>query len=79
MKKTKTMLLEFFVKTVRDFKDLTVTLESELECEILTTGNARCYLIVINFRKLLPNHRFPASEFYTLYVFHLSFFVYIEF
>jgi len=31
-------------------------------------------LIVINFRKLLLNHRFPASEFYTLYVFHLSFF-----
>ena len=34
----------FFVKTVRDFKDLTVTVESELECEILTTGNSRCYL-----------------------------------
>jgi len=44
MKKTKTILLEFFFKTVRDFKDLTVTVESELECEILTTGNSRCYL-----------------------------------
>ena len=29
---------------MRDFKDLTVTVESELECEILTTGNSRCYL-----------------------------------
>jgi len=46
MKKTKTMLLEFFVKTVRDFKDLTVTVERELECEILTTGNAICYLTI---------------------------------
>jgi len=44
MKKTKTMLLEFcFVKTVRDLKYLTVTVESELECEILTTRNSRCY------------------------------------
>ena len=40
------MLLEFFffVKTVRDLKDLTLTVESELECNILTTGNSRCYL-----------------------------------
>jgi len=44
MKKTKTMLLEFFVKTICDLKYLTVTVESELECEILTTGNSRYYL-----------------------------------
>jgi len=29
---------------VRDLKNLTGTGESELECEILTTGNSRCYL-----------------------------------
>jgi len=45
MKKTKTMLLEFFFfKTVRELKYLPVTVESELECETLTTGNSRCYL-----------------------------------
>jgi len=33
-------------------------------------------LTVINFRKSLPHHRYLESEFYTLFVFHLSFFVF---
>jgi len=43
MKKTKNNATGiFFVTTVRDLKYLSVTVESELECEILTTGNSRC-------------------------------------
>jgi len=41
------MLLEFFfflLKTVRDLKNLTGTVESEMECEILTTRNSRRYI-----------------------------------
>jgi len=51
MKKTKnnaTGILFYFVKIVRDLKYLTVTIESELECEILTTVNSRCYLKIGN-------------------------------
>jgi len=29
---------------VRDLKYLTGTVENKLDCEILTTGNSRCYL-----------------------------------
>jgi len=34
----------FFNKMCVIVKDLTGTVESELECEILTTRNSRCYL-----------------------------------
>jgi len=44
MKKIKNRTTGILCKLCVTFTDLSVTEEDELECEILTTGNSRCYL-----------------------------------
>jgi len=68
------MLLKFLVKTVRDFKDLTVTVESELECEILTTGNARCYLKTVSCRiTVFQRQNFTHCTYFIYHFFYIEF------